>query len=69
MLFPTNRAFVTERMPSPTGPTPSPVAAAAPAAPDDPCPSHTDYDLHPLTVRNLDHYIEHDLADERFHVR
>jgi hypothetical protein len=31
--------------------------------------SHTDYDLHPLTVRNLEHYIEHDHADERFHVR
>jgi hypothetical protein len=68
MLFPTNRAFVIERTPSSTVPTPSPVAAAAPAAVD-PCPSHTDYDLHPLTVRNLDHYIEHDLADERFHIR
>ncbi|MBB6189201.1 hypothetical protein [Rhodanobacter sp. MP7CTX1] len=68
MLFPTNRAFVTEQAPSPTVSKPSSVAAAAPATVD-PCPSHTDYDLHPLTVRHLDHYIEHDLADERFHVR
>ena len=68
MLSPINRAFATERMPPATVPTPSPVAAAAPTAVD-PGPSHTDYDLHPLTVRNLDHYIEHDLADERFHVR
>ena len=68
MSFPTNRAFATERMPSPTVPTPSPVAAAALVAVT-PGPSHTDYDLHPLTVRNLDHYIEPDHADERFHVR
>jgi hypothetical protein len=68
MLFPTHRAFATERMQPPATPSPSPVAAAAPTAVD-PCPSHTDYDLHPLTVRNFDHYIEHDLADERFHVR
>jgi hypothetical protein len=68
MLFPTNRAFVEERMLLANVPTPSPVAAAPPTAAD-PNPSHTDYDLHPLTVRNLDHYIEHDHAGERFHVR
>ncbi|MFZ0870571.1 MAG: hypothetical protein WAM90_07560 [Rhodanobacter sp.] len=68
MISPTNRAFAEERMPPSTVPTPPRVAAAAPPTVD-PCPSHTDYDLHPLTVRNLDHYIEHDLADERFHVR
>jgi 3-oxoacyl-ACP reductase-like protein len=67
MLSPTNHAFATERMPPATVPTPSPVVAAAPTAVDQ-NPSHTDYDLHPLTVRNLDHYIEHDHAGERFHV-
>jgi hypothetical protein len=68
MLSPTSYAFATERMPPATVPTPLPVAAVAPVAVD-PGPSHTDYDLHPLTVRNLDHYIEHDHAGERFHVR
>ena len=68
MLFPTNRAFVIERTPSSTVPTPSPVAAVATDAVDNNI-QHTDYDLHPLTVRHLDHYIEPDHTDERFHVR
>jgi hypothetical protein len=37
-------------------------AIAAKAAP------HVDYDLHPLAVHELDHYIDQEIEDERFHV-
>ena len=29
---------------------------------------HVDYDLHPLTVPGLDHYIENPSGDEIFHI-
>jgi hypothetical protein len=29
---------------------------------------HVDYDLHPLTVLALDHYIENPAGDEIFHI-
>jgi len=29
---------------------------------------HVDYDLHPLKVQGLDHYIENPTGDERFHI-
>ncbi|MHA6202841.1 hypothetical protein ACXU4B_00285 [Dyella soli] len=29
---------------------------------------HVDYDLHPLKVRGLDHYIDGPDGDERFHI-
>ena len=32
-------------------------------------PPHTDYDLQPLTVPSLDHYIERAHAETRFHIR
>jgi hypothetical protein len=44
-----------------------PITAALTAAGED-SPSHADYDLHPLVVRSLEHYVEHD-DNERFHVR
>jgi hypothetical protein len=29
---------------------------------------HVDYDLHPLTVHGLDHYIENPVGEELFHI-
>jgi hypothetical protein len=29
---------------------------------------HVDYDLHPLRVQGLDHYIDHPPISERFHI-
>ncbi|WP_114239814.1 hypothetical protein [Dyella sp. C9] len=29
---------------------------------------HVDYDLHPLKVQGLDHYIDSPSGDERFHI-
>ncbi|WP_199097521.1 hypothetical protein [Dyella sp. ASV21] len=29
---------------------------------------HRDYDLHPLRVQGLDHYIDSPSGDERFHI-
>lgn len=29
---------------------------------------HVDYDLHPLTVPSLDHYIDNPTGDEIFHI-
>ncbi|WP_430390821.1 hypothetical protein [Dyella sp. 20L07] len=29
---------------------------------------HVDYNLHPLKVQGLDHYIENSATDERFHI-
>jgi hypothetical protein len=68
MLLPAHRAFAAKGMPPEPSPAPSPVAAVATNAVDNNV-QHTDYDLHPLTVRHLDHYIEPDHTDERFHVR
>ena len=65
MLLPAHLASAIKQNPPLASP---PVIAAAPPDIDQDF-SHTDYDLHPLTVRNLEHYIEHDHADERFHVR
>ncbi len=68
MLLPAYRAFAAKGMPPETSLAPSPVAAVATDGVENSVP-HTDYDLHPLTVHHLDHYIEPDHADERFHVR
>ena len=48
---------------------PAPSAPAIPmvaTAPDD-NPPHADYNLNPLEVNGLDHYVKHE-DDERFHV-
>lgn len=48
-------------------PTPSaPAIPAVAAAPDDNLP-HADYNLGPLEVHGLDHYVKYE-DDERFHV-
>ena len=48
--------------------TPAPLLSTpASTAADDSSPAHADYNLLPLQVRGLDHYVEHD-DDERFHV-
>jgi hypothetical protein len=69
MLFPSQRPSV-KSIPAEIASTQPRVADAATDAHavDNPL-SHTDYDLHPLTVRNFDHYIEPDHNNERFHVR
>jgi hypothetical protein len=66
MLLPAHLVSATKRMSPATALTPPPAAASVERGQD---LSHTDYDLHPLTVRNLEHYIERDHAGERFHVR
>ena len=43
-------------------------STSEPVTVDDNSASHADYDLRPLGVRSLDHYVEYD-DDERFHVR
>jgi hypothetical protein len=49
--------------------TPIPLSSApASTAAGDSSPTHADYNLLPLQVRGLDHYVEHDDDDERFHV-
>ncbi|HWX67355.1 MAG TPA: hypothetical protein VNZ27_13115 [Rhodanobacter sp.] len=51
-----------------TIPVPAPVVAM-PVEVDVPSPMHADYNLHPLAVQSLDHYVIHIEDDERFHVR
>ena len=54
--------------PTPTFiPTPSTTPPAS-ATVDDDSMSHADYNLRPLEVHRLDHYVEYD-DDERFHIR
>lgn len=36
---------------------------------DSEAPAHTDYDLRPLTVLSLGHYVAEDEETERFHIR
>lgn len=50
------------RSPAPSAPT-TPVVAATP----DDNPPRADYNLHPLEVHGLDHYVKYE-EDERFHV-
>ncbi|HEV2681880.1 MAG TPA: hypothetical protein VGV14_15360 [Rhodanobacter sp.] len=49
-------------------PTPAPVIAV-PAEVDVSSPMHADYNLRPLAVQSLDHYVIHIEEDERFHIR
>jgi hypothetical protein len=65
MMLPGNRPTTSStpvivQMPLPTPP--------ATATVDDDSTAHADYNLRPLEVRSLDHYMEHD-DDERFHIR
>ncbi|OOG45746.1 hypothetical protein [Rhodanobacter sp. C01] len=56
--------------PSANIPVPVPlITPSALAMPDLDDPLHADYDLHPLLVRSLDHYVEEHGDGERFHVR
>lgn len=50
-----------------TPPTPEPVVPA-PASVDEIFPVHADYNLHPLIVHSLDHYVIVDGEGERFYV-
>ena len=64
MMLPGNRP------PTPTTPI-APMLlpiTVAPTTPADSSSAHADYNLHPLAVRSLDHYLEHEVEDERFHV-
>ena len=65
MMLPGNRPYLP---PTPVI-TPAPLSSApASTAADDNNPVHADYNLLPLEVNGLDHYVERD-DDERFHVR
>jgi len=69
MLFPSQRPSI-KQIPPETAARPPPVTdTTTDTHAVDKHLSHTDYDLHPLTVSNLDHYIEHDHKNERFQVR
>jgi hypothetical protein len=65
MMLPGNRPS-TPLTPA-TASTPRP-EIAVPIDVDGNNSSHADYDLNPLTVYGLDHYVERD-DDERFHIR
>lgn len=62
MMLPSNHPSPPENVLVP------PPLIIASATPDGPDPLHADYNLHPLLVSSLDHYVEHD-DDERFHIR
>ena len=66
MMLPYKRPSPPET-PAATSTQPEP-PATAPVAVDSSNPSHADYNLHPLKVLSLDHYILIDVEDERFHV-
>jgi hypothetical protein len=52
-----------ESLPRPQEDMAKPAAALRPDG-----PPHADYDLYPLGLHELDHYIERAIADRRFHV-
>jgi hypothetical protein len=57
--------------PTPPKPLSKTLAAEATSSPPDPAepgPQHLDYDLQPLHVEGLSHYIEPVVDDERFRV-
>lgn len=59
------------RRPPSQKPSPNDAITKAPEAPSDSVetsPRHLDYDLQPLTVESLSHYIEPVVDDERFRV-
>jgi hypothetical protein len=65
MMLPGNRPY----MPPTPVITPAPLSSAlASTTAGDNNPAHADYNLLPLEVSGLDHYVERD-DDERFHVR
>ncbi len=51
-----------------TPPTPELLVSAS-ASGDEILPPHADYNLHPLRVQSLDHYVIVDDKGERFYVR
>jgi hypothetical protein len=58
---------------SPGGGMPLPPEERATTAPEAPAPplrdaSHVDYDLHPLRVASLEHYVEQPVGNERFRI-
>lgn len=65
MLPPQNRPPV---LPMPTIPPMPESVICASASIDEILPSHVDYDLHPLLVHSLDHYVIVDHG-ERFYIR
>lgn len=65
MMPPQNRPPVLPMQTTPA--TPEPVFPA-PARVDDILPVHADYDLHPLVVHSLDHYVIVDDEVKRFYV-
>jgi hypothetical protein len=59
------------RRPPSQKPSPNDATTKTPEAPSDSVetsPRHLDYDLQPLTVESLSHYIEPVVDDERFRV-
>ncbi|MBD8899946.1 hypothetical protein [Rhodanobacter sp. DHG33] len=65
MMLPSNRRPSIDQPPVDAPLPASPAAAAARAAPN---PPHVDYDLQPLLVDGLAHYVAAE-PDECFHVR
>lgn len=55
------------RLPTPPTPAVPNTQLKVVAVPDN-HPSHADYNLRPLEVHSLDHYVQHEDENERFHV-
>ena len=55
-------------LPLPATDAAPPTQASSTVASDNP-PLHADYNLHPLLVRSLDHYVEPAHGNERFQIR
>ncbi|MEO8998819.1 MAG: hypothetical protein ABI227_14715 [Rhodanobacter sp.] len=65
MMLSNNLASAPPKPTTTSAPTP---INAAPTDADDKRTEHTDYNLHPLAVHSLEHYVIHDDEDERFRV-
>lgn len=65
MMLPKKPAAVP---PKPVASSTPPPLDAVPVDADDNCPEHADYNLRPLAVHSLEHYVARDDEDERFHV-
>ncbi len=65
MMIPNKTPFAVPTMPAAVTTPP----AAAPNAVDEDNLMHADYNLLPLAVRSLDHYVAREDEGERFHIR
>lgn len=66
MMIPNKPPFAAPTMPAAVT---TPPVVAAPTVVDEDNLMHADYNLLPLAVRSLDHYVAREDEGERFHIR